>query len=155
MTLDSLSDFIAAIEEAGELVRVRQPVAVQLEMCEIADRAMKMPGGGPALLFEHPVLDDGTASAYPVAINLFGSMSRMALALGVRDLDEIGARITQLMDLKVPDGIVAKPTETSPPTSAMTEGPPPLYGTCVVETPVITLNNSPARCDGVPLPDEE
>ena len=35
-------------------------------------------------------------------------MRRMALALGVRDLDEIGARITQLMDLKVPDGIVAK-----------------------------------------------
>ena len=108
MTLDSLSDFIAAIEGAGELVRVRQPVAAKLEMCEIADRAMKLPGGGPALLFEQPVLDDGTISAFPVAINLFGSMSRMALALGVRELDEIGARITQLMDLKVPDGIVAK-----------------------------------------------
>ena len=44
MTLDSLSDFIAAIEEAGELVRVRQPVAAKLEMCEIADRAMKHAG---------------------------------------------------------------------------------------------------------------
>ena len=108
MTLDSLSDFIAAIDAAGELVRVRHPVAVRLEMCEISDRAMKMPGGGPALLFEHVVLDDGTRSAYPVAINLFGSMSRMALALGVTDLDQIGARIMQLMDLKVPDGIVAK-----------------------------------------------
>ena len=59
MTLDSLSDFIAAIEGAGELVRVRQPVAAKLEMCEIADRAMKMPGGGPALLFEQSVLDEG------------------------------------------------------------------------------------------------
>ena len=108
MTLDSLSDFIAAIDAAGELVRVRHPVTARLEMCEISDRAMKMPGGGPALLFEHVVLDDGTRSAYPVAINLFGSMSRMALALGVAELDQIGARITQLMDLKVPDGIVAK-----------------------------------------------
>jgi 4-hydroxy-3-polyprenylbenzoate decarboxylase len=108
MTLDSLSDFIAAIDAAGELVRVRHPVTARLEMCEISDRTMKMPGGGPALLFEHVVLDDGTRSAYPVAINLFGSMSRMALALGVAELDQIGARITQLMDLKVPDGIVAK-----------------------------------------------
>jgi 4-hydroxy-3-polyprenylbenzoate decarboxylase len=108
MPLDTLSDFLAAIEEAGELVRVRHPVAAKLEMCEIADRAMKMRGGGPALLFEHVLLDDGTRSAYPVAINLFGSMRRMSLALGVDNLDDIGARITQLMDLKVPDGIVAK-----------------------------------------------
>jgi 4-hydroxy-3-polyprenylbenzoate decarboxylase len=108
MSLDSLADFIAAIDGIGELVRVRQPVAVRLEMCEISDRAMKMPNGGPALLFEHAILDDGTRSAFPVAVNLFGSMRRMALALGVDNLDEIGARITQLMDLKVPDGLVAK-----------------------------------------------
>ena len=108
MTIDTLSDFIRAIEEAGELVRVRQLVAAKLELCEIADRTMKMPGGGPALLFEHVVLDDGTKSAFPVAINLFGSMRRMALALGVSSLDEIGERITRLLDLKVPDGLVAK-----------------------------------------------
>ena len=108
MTLDTLSDFIRAIEAAGELVRVRQPVAAKLELCEIADRAMKMPGGGPALLFEHVLLDDGTRSSYPVAINLFGSMRRMSLALGVESLDEIGERITRLMDLKVPDGLVGK-----------------------------------------------
>ena len=108
MTLDSLSEFIDAIDAADELVRVRQPVAARLEMCEITDRAMKMPGGGPALVFEHVLLDDGTRSAFPVAINLFGSMRRMAIALGVTNLDDVGARITQLMDLKVPDGIVAK-----------------------------------------------
>jgi len=108
MTLDSLSEFIDAIDAADQLVRVRQPVAARLEMCEITDRAMKMPGGGPALVFEHVLLDDGTRSAFPVAINLFGSMRRMAIALGVTNLDDVGARITQLMDLKVPDGIVAK-----------------------------------------------
>lgn len=108
MSLDSLGDFIAAIEAAGELVRVGEPVRAKLELSEIADRVMKQPGGGKALLFEHVVLDDGSRSAYPVAINLFGSMSRMALALGVKDLDEHGARITQLLDLKVPEGLLGK-----------------------------------------------
>ena len=108
MSLDSLSEFISAIEAIGELVRIREPVRVELELCEIADRVMKRPGGGKALLFEHPVLADGSRSPYPVAINLFGSMKRMALSLGVEDLDEHGARITKLLDLKVPEGLLGK-----------------------------------------------
>src|SRR5262249_20890753 len=68
------------------------------------DRCMKSPGGGPALLFEKPVLADGRESATPVAINLFGSDRRMALSLGVARLDEIGARISDLLRVKVPDG---------------------------------------------------
>ena len=108
MTLDTLSDFIAAIDRIGELTRVAAPVSVQLEICEIADRVMKQPGGGPALLFDHVVLRDGSRSPYPVAINLFGSMRRMSLALGVASLDDVGGRITQLLDLKVPEGILGK-----------------------------------------------
>jgi len=108
MTLDTLSDFIAAIDAAGELVRIQAPVRAHLELAEIADRVMKQPGGGKALLFEHVILDDGSRSAFGVAINLFGSMTRMALSLGVRDLDEHGGRITQLMDLKVPEGLMGK-----------------------------------------------
>jgi 4-hydroxy-3-polyprenylbenzoate decarboxylase len=108
VSLDTLSDFIAAIDKAGELHRITHPVRVHLELCEIADRVMKLPGGGPALLFEHPVLRDGTRASMPVAINLFGSMRRMSLALGVDDLDTVGNRITQLLDLKVPDGLFAK-----------------------------------------------
>ena len=108
MPLDTLTEFIAAIDAAGELRRITEPVRVDLELCAIADRVMKQPGGGKALLFEHPVLPDGTRSAFPVAINLFGSMSRMALALGVRELDEHAARITALMDLKVPEGLLGK-----------------------------------------------
>ena len=107
-TLDTLQEFIAAIERAGELRRITQPVSVHLEMCEITDRVMKMPGGGPALLFEKPLLRDGSVSEYPVAINLFGSMSRMAMSLGVARLDEHGDRITKLMDLKVPEGFLGK-----------------------------------------------
>ncbi|MCU0649783.1 MAG: menaquinone biosynthesis decarboxylase [Gemmatimonadaceae bacterium] len=108
MALDSLQDFLSAIDRAGELVRVREPVATHLELCAITDRASKLPGGGPALLFEQPVLRDGSRSPYPVAINLFGSMRRMAIALGVTELDAIGARITQLIDTKIPDGFIAK-----------------------------------------------
>ena len=108
MPLDSFQEFIAAIDAAGELVRIKQPVSIDLEMCEIADRAMKLPHGGPALLFEHPVLRDGSKSRFPVAINTFGSMRRMAMALGVERLDDHGDRITQLLDLKVPEGIMGK-----------------------------------------------
>ena len=106
--LNTLSDFIAALDSAGELVRVRQPVSVDLELCEISDRAMKRPGGGPALLFEHVTLFDGSRSAYPVAINLFGSMKRMEISMGVQSLDEIGARITELLQTKVPEGLMGK-----------------------------------------------
>ncbi len=108
MTLDTIREFIAAIDKAGELVRIREPVRTRLEIAEIADRCMKSPGGGPALLFEHPVLESGAPSEFPVAINLFGSMRRMGLALGVDDLDEIGGRITELLNLKVPDGLLGK-----------------------------------------------
>jgi 4-hydroxy-3-polyprenylbenzoate decarboxylase len=108
VSLDTLQEFIAAIDAAGELVRIREPVKAKLELSEIADRVMKQPGGGKALLFEHVILDDGARSPYPVGINLFGSMSRMAMALGAKDLDEHGNRITQLLDLKVPEGMMGK-----------------------------------------------
>jgi 4-hydroxy-3-polyprenylbenzoate decarboxylase len=108
MTLHTLQEFIAALEQAGELVRVREPVRARLEIAEIADRCMKSTGGGPALLFEHVVLDSGGRSEFPVAINLFGSLRRMCLALGVRDLDEIGGRISEMLNLKVPEGLFGK-----------------------------------------------
>lgn len=108
MTIDTLAEFIAQLEQAGELIRVRHAVSMNLELCEIADRVMKQPGGGKALLFEHPVLMNGSPSAFPVAINLYGSMRRMSMSLGVDSLDAVGARITELLELKVPDGLIGK-----------------------------------------------
>jgi 4-hydroxy-3-polyprenylbenzoate decarboxylase len=108
MTMDSLRDFVRALEEAGELFRVRERVSTVKEITEVADRCMKSPGGGPALLFEHPVLPGGAVSRVPLAINLFGSHRRIALALGVASLEEIGARIAALLSSKVPDGLLAK-----------------------------------------------
>lgn len=108
MSLDTTREFIDAIDQIGELVRITHPVRASLEIAEIADRCMKSPGGGPALLFERVILDDGAPSAYPVAINLYGSMKRMCLALGVSDLDEVGGRISEMLNLKVPEGLFGK-----------------------------------------------
>ena len=108
MTIDTLADFVRALDAAGELIRVRERVSTNLEITEIADRMMKVPGGGKALLFENPVLMNGEPSRFPVGINLFGSMRRMSMALGVERLDEIADRITALLQTKPPQGIVAK-----------------------------------------------
>jgi 4-hydroxy-3-polyprenylbenzoate decarboxylase len=108
MSLDSLPAFIDAIADAGQLVRISEPVRTELEIAEVADRVMKQPGGGPALLFEHPVLPDGQRSDTPVAINLFGSERRITLALGVDRLDDIGDRLSEMLNLKVPEGLLAK-----------------------------------------------
>ncbi|MFN2602161.1 MAG: menaquinone biosynthesis decarboxylase [Gemmatimonadaceae bacterium] len=123
MSIDNIAQFIDAIDEAGEIARIGHPVAAKLELCEIADRVMKSPGGGRALLFENVTLDNGSRSPYPVAINLFGSMKRICLALGVEDLDEIGARITELLAMKVPEGLIEK-LSLLPRLLEMTKFPP-------------------------------
>src|SRR5436853_3319562 len=108
MALDNLRDFLRALDARGELVHVGRPVSVDKEITEIADRCMKSPGGGPALLFTRPTLPGGAPSPLPVAVNLFGSEKRMALALGVPCLDDIGARIAELLNLKVPGSLLGK-----------------------------------------------
>lgn len=108
MSLDNLSAFVSLLDRSGELVRIAEPISVDLELCEIADRVMKQPGGGPALLFEHPVLRDGSPSAFPIGINLYGSLRRMSMALGVNALDDIAARITEMLTMQVPKGMLAK-----------------------------------------------
>jgi 4-hydroxy-3-polyprenylbenzoate decarboxylase len=105
---DTLAEFVNQLDQAGELIRVKDPVSVDLEITELADRMMKSPGGGKALLFEQPVLMNGARSEFPVGINLFGSMRRMCMALGVGNLDDIGGRITEMLQMKPPEGVLAK-----------------------------------------------
>ena len=92
-----LKDFLAALESAGELRRVDAPVDPTLEISEVVTRTVR--AGGPALLFERPTRGD-----MPVAINLFGTEKRMAMALGVDPLDEIGDRIGALIKPELPVG---------------------------------------------------
>jgi 4-hydroxy-3-polyprenylbenzoate decarboxylase len=96
-----LRDFIAALEKAGELRRIYEPVSADLEITEITDRVSK--AGGPALLFEKV---EGHFA--PVLINAYGSHKRMAMALGVDDVEEIGREIEDLVNMPLPAGIVEK-----------------------------------------------
>ena len=91
----SLTDFVQVLEREGELKRITHPVKAELEITEIADRVMK--SGGPALLFENVV-----GKQIPVLINAFGSPQRMALALGVADIEELARNIQKLIQTKPP-----------------------------------------------------
>lgn len=95
MPYNSLSDFVQVLERAGELKRIAHPVKAELEITEIADRVMK--AAGPALLFDNVV-----GKSMPLLINAFGSMRRMALALGVSDIEEIAAEIAKLIQTQPP-----------------------------------------------------
>jgi 4-hydroxy-3-polyprenylbenzoate decarboxylase len=101
MAYDDLRAWIAALEAAGELRRIRAEVDPVLEITEISDRISKR--GGPALLFENP-----RGSAVPVLINSFGSERRMNLALEAESLDEVAGRICQYLDFKSPEGLFEK-----------------------------------------------
>jgi len=93
-----LRDFVAQLERAGRLRRVAAPVSRDLEIAEITDRVSKSPAGGNvALLFEHV-----EGFEIPVLVNAFGAADRMAAALGVGQLDELGERVAKLLDLKLP-----------------------------------------------------
>src|SRR5881394_1045299 len=101
MAFDSFRDFLDILDKAGELKRIPQPVATELEISELADRQMKSPGGGKALLIEKPTVN-GQVSPFPVAINTMGSWKRMALSLGANSVDEVAAELGSLLKAKPP-----------------------------------------------------
>ncbi len=110
MAYDDLRDWIAALDRAGELKKIKTEADPILEIAEITDRVSKSNGGrasspgGPALLFQNI---KGHAGAQ-VLINQFGSARRMNLALAVDKLDEVADRIRQFMDVKSPQGFLDK-----------------------------------------------
>src|SRR5881409_1306563 len=101
MAFDSFRDFVTKLDQAGELIRVTPPIATELEITELADREMKKPGGGKALLIEKPTVN-GTVSPFPVAINTMGSWKRMAMSLGAESVDAVAAELGSLMKAKPP-----------------------------------------------------
>ncbi|MBI5869887.1 MAG: menaquinone biosynthesis decarboxylase [Actinobacteria bacterium] len=101
MAIDDLRQFIEALKREGELVEIDEPVDPELEITEITDRVSK--ADGPALLFRN-----AKGSNMPVLINQFGSMKRMSMALGGGDLDDIAAELGGVLEMQVPQGIVAK-----------------------------------------------
>ena len=100
MAFRSLGEFLDALEERGDLVRVTDPVSRDLEIAELTQRVHR--ADGPALLFENV-----PGSALPVATNVLGSSRRIALALGADDLDAVADRIARLTRLRPPAGLAA------------------------------------------------
>jgi 4-hydroxy-3-polyprenylbenzoate decarboxylase len=102
MAYSSLAEFVSKLEAENELVRIASPVKIDLEITALADREMKAPGGGKALLIEKPVLANGSVSLFPVLINAFGSARRMAISLNVESVDQVADQLSFLMKAKPP-----------------------------------------------------
>src|SRR5438128_9240538 len=92
-----LREWIRLLEREDELIRVTAEVDPHLEVTEIVDRTVK--AGGPALLFERP-----RGSRHPLLINQFGTERRMCLAFGVDRLDDVAARLEDVLELQPPQG---------------------------------------------------
>lgn len=127
MPYDTLQDFLQVLESQGELRRIAAPVDPVLEIAEITDRVSKSPTQGgeypaagkapfaagqpqhgtaavnQALLFEHV-----RGSDIPLAINTFGSFRRVHQALGCENLDELAARIEELVQPQMPARLMDK-----------------------------------------------
>ncbi len=101
MSYADLREFLAQLEAKGDLKRIAAPVSPRLEMTEICDRVLR--ADGPALLFERPAGHD-----IPVLGNLFGSVRRVAAAMGVEDaaaLRDIGKLLAYLKEPEPPKGL--------------------------------------------------
>ena len=101
MPYADLREFLSQLESKGELKRVAAEVSPRLEMTEISDRVLR--AGGPALLFERP-----TGQRIPVLANLFGTVERVAAAMGVADaaaLREMGKLLAYLKEPEPPKGL--------------------------------------------------
>lgn len=101
MAYKDLQAFITKLENEGQLKRITTEVDADLEITEITDRVSKE--YGPALLFENV-----KGSKYPVLINSMGTYERMAMALGVESLDDIGNDIEEFMDMANYMGLMNK-----------------------------------------------
>ena len=104
MPYASLRDFMARLEQAGRLVRVKAPVSPVLEMTEIQTRLLAEKG--PAVLFENVVRPDGTRSGMPVLVNLFGTVERVAWGMDrePHELRQVGETLAFLRQPEPPGG---------------------------------------------------
>jgi len=96
-----LRDWMARLEGEGELVRVAAEVDPELEITEINDRTVK--AGGPALLF-----DNVKGSQHSLLINQFGTERRMCMAFDAPSLDAVAEKLSDVLEMQPPQGLVQK-----------------------------------------------
>lgn len=104
MKYRDLRDFLAQLEQAGELKRIHHPISTHLEMTEIGDRVLR--AEGPALLFENPI-HLGQPAKMPVLANLFGTPKRVAWGMGAENIDalrDVGELLANLREPEPPRG---------------------------------------------------
>ncbi len=104
MSYRSFREFVSALDAAGEVRRISEPVATELEITALADREMKSPDGGKALVFEQPTVN-GVVSKFPLAINTMGSKKRMALALKLGDIEDLAREMQLILKAKPPTNL--------------------------------------------------
>ena len=104
MPFQDLREFLALLDKRGQLRRIAAPVKRELEITEIADRVAK----GPATLNHALLFERVEGFTMPLLINTFGTAERMAWALGVERLDELGAKVAGLLDLRMPGSLLEK-----------------------------------------------
>lgn len=113
MHYNSLKEFIKFLEKKKLLVRISQPVSTYLEMTEVEKRFIEK--RAQAILFEnvhiqHKIdgsLQDYGKSPFPVLVGLFGSVERVALAMGrvPSELKEFGRMLAFLRQPEPPKSI--------------------------------------------------
>ncbi|MGL9760753.1 MAG: UbiD family decarboxylase, partial [Wolbachia sp.] len=98
---NNLRDFISALEEKKDLIRIKKEVSTILEMTEIHRRVLS--NKGPAIIFENVVTENGKNSI-PVLVNLFGTIERIALGLGLNhgELRDLGKLLAFLQSPEPP-----------------------------------------------------
>src|SRR3954470_1066647 len=96
-----LREWIALLEREGELTRVTAEVDPYLEATEIVDRVVK--SGGPALLFERV-----KGSELPLLVNRCAPGRRLCLSFGVERLDDVAAKLAEVLEMQPPEGLVEK-----------------------------------------------
>jgi 4-hydroxy-3-polyprenylbenzoate decarboxylase len=101
MAFDDLRDWIDHLRREGELAEVTAEVDPHLEIAEITDRVTK--AGGPALLFRNV-----RGSRMPLLINQFGTERRTCMAFGVESLDDLGRKVSDVLEMQPPEGLMDK-----------------------------------------------
>jgi 4-hydroxy-3-polyprenylbenzoate decarboxylase len=143
MAYRSLREFMAVLEAAGELVRVSEPVSTVLEMTEIQTRLLAT--GGPAVLFENPILANGQPSSMPALANLFGTVKRVAMGVTLDgksrttagELREVGELLAFLRQPEPPRGL-ADALELLPLAKTVMSMRPKVVKTAPVQQVVLT-----------------
>ncbi len=138
---ENLNEFIELLKKKGELLEIEREVDPYLEACEIADRAVKE--GREALFFKNV-----KGSKFPLLMNMYGSLSRMEAALGVKRLEEFSERIRNMIKIEPPKSFSQK-LEMLPRLMELTNFPPKVVKKAASQEVILTGKD--ANLDLLPI----